>query len=353
MSVPGLVTVIIINWNGARSLPSVLQAVRNQRYQPIEVIVVDNGSTDGSLALLQGDPAIRVIRNDGNRGFAAANNQALAVAQGEYVLLLNNDAVLTPDYIRALVADMQADPRRGSACGKLLRPANGSALATIDSAGHIMYRNLWPTNRGEGEPDGPAFDESSETFGVCAAAALYRRAMLDDIAVDGEAFDSSFFAYLEDVDLDWRAQLRGWHSWYDANAVAYHQRGGTGLWYSTAIQRHILKNRVLMGIKNDGGRDLYRRLPGIVAFTAAKAVQNLLTRPGALLGFVDVARLLPATLRKRRIIQQRRRVDPTALERWYQPYPYRRKLREGRLGRSRREQEQTPSTPAGSSGWGQ
>src|SRR5207249_51848 len=131
----------------------------------------------------------------------------------------------------------------------------------IDSAGHVMYRNLWPTNRGEGEPDDPEFDRSAEVFGVCAAAGLYRRLMLDDIAIDGEIFDSSFFAYQEDVDVDWRARLRGWRSWYEANAIAMHERGGTGLWFSSAIQRHILKNRILMGIKNDGGPYLYRRLP--------------------------------------------------------------------------------------------
>ena len=341
-TVPGLVSVIIVNWNGARSLPEVLQAVRDQRYEPIEVIVVDNGSIDGSIASLEADPSVRLIKNTRNLGFAAANNQALEVARGEFVLLLNNDAILTPDYVRALVADLKSDPRRGSACGKLLRPAEGSAVALIDSAGHVMYRNLWPTNRGEGEPDGPAFDSSMEVFGVCAAAGLYSRAMLDDVAIDGEVLDSTFFAYLEDVDLDWRARLRGWHSWYDAGAIAYHQRGGTGLWFSTRIQRHILKNRLLMGIKNEGGPDLYRRLPGIGAFTAAKAVQNLLTRPGALLGFVDVIRLLPSTMRKRRLIQASRRVEPAALERWYQPYPYRRKIREGRLGRSRRVGEAVP-----------
>jgi GT2 family glycosyltransferase len=340
---PGLVSVIIVNWNGARCLPACLSAVRGQRYQPIEIIVVDNGSTDGSVADLAADPSIRLIKNDRNRGFAEANNQAIAVAGGEFVFLLNNDAILTEDYIGALVADLRQDETRGSASGKLLRPANGSSGPTIDSVGHVMYRNLWPTNRGEGEPDGPAFGHAGEVFGVCAAAGLYRRAMLDDVAVDGEVFDSSFFAYLEDVDLDWRARLRGWRSWYDPGVIAYHQRGGTGLWFSTRIQRHILKNRILMGIKNDAGARIYQRLPGIAAFTVAKGVQVLVTRPGALLGFFDVIRLLPATWRKRRIIQANRTARPAALEQWYEPYPYVRKIREGRLGRSRRPTLTEPS----------
>jgi len=340
---PGLVSVIIVNWNGAHCLPACLAAVRSQRYDSIEIIVVDNGSTDGSVADLEADPAVRLIKNGRNLGFAEANNQAIAVAGGEFVLLLNNDAILTEDYIGALVGDLRQDEKRGSASGKLLRPASGNNGPTIDSVGHVMYRNLWPTNRGEGEPDGPAFDQPGEVFGVCAAAGLYRRAMLDDVAVEGEVLDSTFFAYLEDVDLDWRARLRGWRSWYDPTVIAYHQRGGTGLWFSTRIQRHILKNRILMGIKNDAGPWIYRRLPGMAAFTAAKGLQVLVTRPGALLGFVDVIRLLPATWRKRRIIQRHRTARPAALEPWYEPYPYVRKIREGRLGRSRRPSRAEPS----------
>ena len=162
--------------------------------------------------------------------------------------------------------------------------------------------------------------------------------MLDEVAVQGEAFDSTFFAYLEDADLDWRARLYGWRSWYDPTAIAYHQRGGSGLWYSTTIQRHILKNRLLMMIKNDGGRSLAWRLPGIAAFTAAKGLQLLISRPGALIGFVDVVRLLPPTLRKRRTIQRKRALTPDAIEPWFTAYPYIKKLREGRLGRSRRAQ---------------
>lgn len=335
---PGLVSVIVVNWNGRRFLKPCLESVRAQQYQPIEIIVVDNGSTDGSIAELSADPGVRLIKNPGNTGFAVANNQGMAAASGEFVLLLNNDALLRPDYVARLVADLTAEPRRGSATGKLLRPSSDGA-ALIDSAGHVLHRNLWASNRGEGEPDGPPYDRAAEVFGVCAAAALYRRQMLDDVALDGEVFDANFFAYLEDADLDWRARLRGWRSWYDPEAIAFHQRGGSGLWFSTRIQRHILKNRLLMFIKNDSGRQVYPRLPGILAFTAAKAVQLLLSRPGALLGFADVVRLMPVTLSKRRAIQRGRTVMPAAIEPWFQPYPYVQKIREGRLGRSRRPGE--------------
>jgi GT2 family glycosyltransferase len=333
---PGLVSVLILNWNGARVLARCVDAVRAQTYRPLEIIVADNGSTDGSAETLADQADVRLLRNDRNLGFAAGYNRAIPTAAGEFLLLLNNDAMLTPEYVRFLVEDMREDPRRGSASGKLLRPPDGNQPARIDSAGHVVYRNLWSVNRAEDEPDQPEYDRPMEVFGVCAAAALYRRAMLEAVMVDGEVFDSDFFAYLEDNDLDWRARLRGWRSWYDPRAVAIHLRGGTGAWYTTAIQRHILKNRLLMIIKNDAGLPMLRRSPGMLAFTGAKALQLLLSRPAALLGFVDTVRLLPSALNKRRVIQQRRTVPPDALEPWFQPYPYRKKIREGRLGRSRK-----------------
>src|SRR3989442_728251 len=187
--------------------------------------------------------------------------------------------LLGPDSVGLLVARLQQDAGLGSASGKLLR---AEPPDIIDSAGHVMYRNVWPTNRGEDEPDGPAFDLPGEVFGVCAAAGLYRCTMLDDIRINGEILDASFFAYLEDVDIDWRARSRGWRSWYEPAAVATHARSGSGAWGSAKLQRHILKNRLLLIVKNDGGLGMLARLPGMVAFTGAKAVQLLVTRPAAL-----------------------------------------------------------------------
>jgi len=330
---PGLVSVLILNLNGARFLQACLEAVQAQDYRPLEVIVIDNGSTDGSADGL--DPSIRVIRHGRNLGFAVAYNRAITHAQGEFILLLNNDAVLMPGYINRLVRDLGQNPEIGSASGKLLRPEQPNQPPRIDSAGHVFYRNLWSANRAEDEPDQAAYNDPAEVFGVCAAAALYRRRMLDDVMLGDEVFDSRFFAYLEDADLDWRARILGWRSWYDPRAVAVHQRGGSGLWFTTAIQRHILKNRLLMIMKNDAGWSAVRHLPGVAAFTAAKAVQLLISRPAALLGFVDVVRLLPSTLRKRRLVQAHRRMPPAAIDAWLQPYPYRQKLGQGRLGRSR------------------
>ena len=296
----------------------------------MEIIVVDNGSVDGSVDLLEHRPGLRLIRNPRNLGFAAANNIALREAAGEYVLLLNYDATLEPGYVASLVAALQRDPRLGSATGKLLRPPAAGAARVIDSTGHVIFRNDWAANRGENEPDGPTHDLAGEVFGVCAAAGLYRRAMLDDVTVDGEVLDSTFFAYLEDVDLDWRAQLRGWRSWYEPQAQATHHRGGSGGRVSVEIQRHIFKNRILMIIKNERGASLAWRLPGILAFTAAKFAQGIIRSPAFAGAVGQTIRAIPQAWRRRRQIQARRTAPRLAMDRWFAPYPYLTKLRDAR-----------------------
>jgi len=324
------VSAIVVNWNGRRFLDECLDALAAQDYRPIETIVVDNGSVDGSVELLEHRQDVRLIRNPRNLGFAAANNIALRAATGEYVLLLNYDATLEPGYVASLVAALQRDERLGSATGKLLRPAGAGTPRVIDSTGHVIFRNDWAANRGENEPDGPAHDLAGEVFGVCAAAGLYRRAMLDDVTVDGEVLDSTFFTYLEDVDLDWRAQLRGWRSWYEPAARATHHRGGSGGRVSVEIQRHIFKNRILMIIKNDRGGSLTWRLPGILAFTVAKFTQGMIRSPAFAGAVWQTIRAMPQAWRRRRHIQARRTAPSLVMDRWFAPYPYLTKLRAAR-----------------------
>ena len=288
---------------------------------------MDNGSVDGSAELAAGRPGVRLVRNASNAGFAVANNQALDLAAGEFILLLNYDAILEPRYISTLVESLRSDPRRGSATGKLLRPAAPGQPVLLDSTGHVMYRNVQATNRGEEEMDRGQYDRPEEVFGVCAAAALYRRAMLEDVKVEGEVLDATFFSYLEDVDLDWRARLRGWRSWYEPSAVAVHHRSASGGRFTMRIQRHIFKNRILMLIKNDGGAGFYRRLPGIAAFTAAKLLLGVAHGPAFLGALSDIMRLYPVARRKRALVQSRRTISAAAIEPSFRPYPYLRKLR--------------------------
>ena len=305
---------------------------------PIEDrIVVDNASTDGSLEALQSaDPNLRVIRNKTNLGFAAAANQAVEAAEGSWLLLANLDVEFAPDYVARLFAAGERDSSIGAVTGKLLRPGAGSNKPIVDSTGHILYRNGWAANRGEGLADSGQWERSEEVFGVTAAAPLYRTKMLREIT-DGSArpFDERFFAYIEDVDLDWRMRWLGWKAWYEP-AVALHHRSATGARRSPFVLRHILKNRLLLVANNDLWPGALVRLPGVVAFTVLTAIQFGMESLQAPLGIIDFLRLMPGCRGRRRFLRQHRRVASGEIARWMQPFPYRQKIgRKLRLGTTR------------------
>ncbi len=328
------VSVGIVTYNSASDLQRCLDSVRAQSLPPREVVVWDNASADESAGLARA-AGVTVVAAEGNLGFAAAANELVRRTTGPYLLLLNPDACLVPDYLERLVAVGQSDPRVGSLTGKLLRPSSGDGPPVIDSTGHVLYRNRSALNRGENEPDRGQYDAPGEVFGVCAAAALYRRAMLEDVRVGDEYFDSAFFAYLEDVDLDWRARLRGWKAWYVPAAVAVHDRGHRGKrrMKNPWVLRHSLRNRYLLMLRNDRPADLLRDLPAILGMEALRFVDYAVTHPSALRGYVDLVRLLPHAAAARREIQARRLAPPSTLRGWFRPYPYRAKLREA-FGRS-------------------
>jgi len=279
---------------------------------------VDNGSTDGSTELVFDQPDISLVKNPTNLGFAVANNQGLRLCTGEYVLLVNPDVELAPDYVERAIAHFSR-LEVGSVTGKLLRP---NPPGTVDSTGHNVYGIGWAENRGEELPDN-GYDQAGEVFGVCAAAAMYRRAALNQVAIDGEVFDESYFAYIEDVDLDWRLRWAGWSAWYEPAAVGIHHRSATGGRFTPGIMRHILTNRLLTVLKNYDGRALARNFPGIVAFTAVKTYDFGRRHPNAVLGIADAFRLTPRAMRWRRRIRAARTAPRSDVMSWLQPFPWR------------------------------
>jgi GT2 family glycosyltransferase len=320
------VSAAILNWNGGELVLSCLRTVLSQDHAPVEVIIVDNASTDGSLErLLAIHPPLKVIKNPRNVGFARAANQAIAQANGDWLLLLNLDIELGTDYTSRLLAAAARDDRIGSLTGKLLRPKSGGNVI-VDSTGHVLFRNGWAGNRGENLPDGGQWERSEEVFGVTAAAALYRMEMLRDV-VDGTArpFDERFFAYIEDVDLDWRMRWLGWKAWYEP-VVAWHHRSATGARRSASILRHILKNRLLLVADNDLWPQGLLRLPGVAFFTVLTAGAFALESLSAPLGIFDFIRLAPESGRRRRFLRSGRRVSPEEMARWMTPFPYLRKI---------------------------
>jgi len=323
-----MVSVLITTYNSASVLGACLQSVFQQDYPGIEVIVVDNASTDGTRGVLERiGHGVRVTYNGENTGFAAAQNQALAQARGEWLLSLNPDVLLSPDFVSRLVAAGEADARAGAVCGKLLRWRPGEAVErtqVIDSTGIYFLRNLRHLDRGSDELDRGQYEQQEYVIGATGAAALYRRKMVEDVSVDGEFFDEDFFAYREDADVAWRAQWMGWRCVYVPRAVAWHVRRVTPERFRELpelINRHSIKNRFLMRAKNIS-LPLYLRLLGPITLRDALIFGYcLLFKPRLLSGLSVLWTRRGAIRKKREWIQSRRRIADREMMQWFSNRP--------------------------------
>jgi GT2 family glycosyltransferase len=319
-----MVSILIATYNSARFLERCLESVRAQTHHPIELIIVDNASTDGTRDLLAKlESRAKIIYNNENAGFAAAQNAAARVAEGEWLLSLNSDVVLNADFIAEMIAAAEGHPDVGAVCGKLLRwnPGTVSEFSKIiDSTGIYFLPNLRHLDRGAEELDQGQFEIPEYVFGATGAAALYRNKMLQDVAVEGEVFDEQFFAYREDADLAWRAQLLGWHCLYTPRAVAWHVRRVTPerrKELPLLINWHSIKNRFLMRAKNIS-LPLYARLFFPVTLRDAQVIGYCLLVDRRLASaLMMVWKLRHDVRRKRQVIQSRRRVPDSKLQPWF------------------------------------
>ena len=328
MSGKPLVSVTVVTYNSGRFIRRCLESALEQTHQPLEVIVIDNASTDGTCDILERfEDSCVVVYNEENIGFAAAQNQAIALSRGDWVLTLNPDVLLLSDFVASLMMTANRDPMVGTICGKLLL-ADASfdieGVQRLDSTGMFFTPMLRHKDRGCMETNNGHYRQYEYVFGATAAAACYRREMIADVSVDGEFFDAEFFAYREDADVAWRAQLLGWKCIFDPRAAAYHVRSlrpGMRNQLPAEINMHSVKNRFLMRIKNITP-GLYARnfLPitfrdlGIVVY--CMAIEHYSLR-----AFLYLARNFQSALRKRRWIQARRRVDESYMASWFRYRP--------------------------------
>jgi GT2 family glycosyltransferase len=303
MSGPLTVSVVLPNWNGRRWLPACLASIAAQALAPEEIIVVDNGSSDGSLEYLAAEhPEVRVLALDSNTGFAHAANRGIAAATGELVALLNTDIELEPDWLARMVAALRGRPDAASAACKMLWLGD---RREIYDAGDILRRDGACEQRGRFLPDDGAYDAPGEVFGACAGAALYRRAAV----LDCGGFDERYFAYLEDVDLALRLRLAGWGCAY-VPAVALHAGEGSSSQLSGGHWPLVARNTLVLVAKAFPARWLplvaYRQL----AWLAAAARERRLR--AHLRGLAAALPRLPGALRERRRLLRGARV-PIAL----------------------------------------
>jgi GT2 family glycosyltransferase len=322
------VSVTIVTYNSGRFIKRCLESALAQKYDNIEIIVVDNNSTDGTIDILEPfEDRCRIVYNDTNIGFAAAQNQAIHLSSGTWVFTLNPDVLLLPNFIQALVDAGQIDPKVGTVCGKLLTiKSTFDHLETplVDSTGIYFTPMLRHLDRGSQEIDNGHYLNYEYVFGATAAAALYRRSMIDDVAMNGEFFDPDFFVYREDADVAWRSQLLGWRCIYTPNSRGYHVRNvlpGKRRALPPEINMHSVKNRFLMRMKNITG-DLYRR--NWLSITARDIVVVgccLVREQSSLKAFGYVAKNWRRVLAKRRHIMSRRRVTDEYLASWFSYAP--------------------------------
>jgi GT2 family glycosyltransferase len=303
------VSVIIVNHNGQGLITPCLHAITRQSFRDFEIIVVDNGSTDGSLAevkkTLEAFPQsrVRVVPLGKNLGFAGGNLEGLRLASGEYIALLNNDTEADERWLEELVRAVDGHPEVGICASTLL--VQGTEV--IDSAGIMYATSLKGFNRGEGESRAK-YQEEEHVFGACAGAALYRKRMIEEVGF----LDVDFFLIHEDVDLSFRAQLAGWKVLYTPAAIVYHKvRSSIGRMSDLAVY-YTLRNVEFVRIKNVPTMLLLRCLPQMLtgavvefAYFAVKHRHLWIYLKAKL----DVLMEVSEMFRKRRVIMRTRKVS--------------------------------------------
>jgi GT2 family glycosyltransferase len=304
-----LISIVIANYNGESYLSECLDALAGQSYGNIEIIVVDNASQDGSTTLIeQRYPHVRLVRRDGNDGFAAAVNAGIRAGRGEFVVILNNDTRVEPDFIAELYSALSEEPNASMAAPKMLF-ARGHD--TINSMG--LGYSITGTNHdvGFGLKDGPQFGERKWVFGPCGGAGMYRRNVFEDAGL----FDEDFFMYYEDVDHGFRAQLAGHRCIFVPTARVYHTEGGSGGSLPKPKDYYFARNAFAVIVKNYPARVMLKHLHVIVWEMAKRAGSPLMKgSASALLGYLAGLGRIGATLKKRRDVVRHKRVPDDYIE---------------------------------------
>ncbi len=304
-----VVSVVVINWNGAAVLSRCLDALATQTMRDFELLVVDNASSDGSADDLEARwPGARVFRLDHNAGFAAANNLAARQARGKWLALVNNDAFLDSRWLEAMLAAAAARPEYTYFASRLL---NFDDPALLDGAGDVCNVGGLAWRRGYGQPAGAVALEEEEVFSPCGAAAFYLRQAF----LDAGGFDEDFFAYAEDVDLGFRLRLLGHRCLYVPTAVARHVGSASHGLKSEFSTYYGQRNLVWAWVKNMPGRYFWFYLPAHLVANVTFMVYNPLVGRGRSTWRAKwhALRGLPGALRKRSDIQRRRTVTPEAI----------------------------------------
>ncbi len=330
LSLQPLISIIIPNWNGKGHLDNCISSLLSQTYKNYEIILVDNGSSDGSVEYVKAQyPSVKIIENSHNLGFAQGTNVGIRASKGDYIVTLNNDTKADSRFLEELAKAAEIKDDIGM-CAPKVRFFHNPEV--IDSTGILIHFDGSGLNRGFKEIDTGQYDEIVEVFGASAGAALYKKKMLDEIGL----FDDDFFAYYEDLDLAWRARLAGWRSIYVPSALVYHVHSATGVSYSPFKSFHIQRNRFFVVMKNFPIKMAliailftpirYLYLLNSVRLKKGPAANfkknnSVITMVSIVLSaWIDALLYLQKMVRKRKIIQTKRRVSTQEIKKWFKNY---------------------------------
>lgn len=307
----------IVTYNSSEHIDDCLEAVIKQSYPINQIVIIDNASKDNTLKKLQKwTSKIQLAKNTTNNGFAGGHNQAIRMTDTDFCLILNPDVVLDKDYVLKTIEAIENTTHAGSATGKLLFKANPS---NIDSTGLIINKARRAFDRGAQEPSNH-YHKVEEVFGVSGAAAMYAREMINDISLDGEFFDEDFFAYKEDVDVAWRAQLFGWKAIYEPSAVAFHERGwkdGVRSSKPLFVRRLSYINRYKMMVKNDTVSNMCKHIAPLLIYECLSFAYALVREPKLLGAWADFFRKYSDLRKKRFSIHSKQKVSSSELNKWF------------------------------------
>ncbi len=377
-----LVSIIILTYGAEKYIKKCLNSVLVQTYSNIEIIVIDNNSSDETVEIIQDlniknqndNSKFKIIKNKINLGFAAGQNQGIRAAQGKYVLCLNQDAWLDKDYVKNAAAVLEADNKIAAVQGKLWRYdwQNEKILPIIDTKGLVMLKNRRIICEDQGKKENSETKEKiREIFGADGATPVYRRAALEDIKLPihsvilnrrqavkdpaeidrdnfstelfkfhsrneskqkFEYFDEDFWMYKEDVDLAWRLRLAGWKAVYAPNCLAYHGRGAgdsaTKNYAAILRERRKIsgsakfyswKNQRLMQIKNETAGNFFKHFPQfIIKEIFSWAYVLIFEEPYGLKSIIKLCQEIPGAYKKRRIIMAHKRASDKEMEKWFE-----------------------------------
>jgi GT2 family glycosyltransferase len=326
-----LVSVIIPNLNGREILGVCLRSLERQTFKDFEVVIVDNGSTDGSVESVRNEfPWLgTIIENQTNLGFAKACNQGIEGSGGDLIALLNNDTEAHPDWLSELVTAAEANPEAGMFASKTLL---FDKRDTIDTAGHLIYRDGLNRGRGRLEVDSGQYDTKTDIFFPSGCAGLYRRKMFDEIGL----FDEHHFAYGDDIDIGIRGRLAGWTCVFVPGAVVYHMYSATTGKYSPAKLYLVERNRLWVVLKYFPMKHallshFYTKLRYIYQFygvisgrgAAGRSVSEhsfWVLAATLMRAYWDAFKAFPRVWKERKRMMKLKKVSSREIERWFRDY---------------------------------